>query len=309
MSRSSDSEDRKTSSRTSSRDDKDTSSRRHRDYDDDDDDDDSRRSYNSKDRKRKRDRKRSKERKRSGSKKKKKSSSRRYDDSDTDYSSDSSREERRRKKRKKRRHRDDYSYSSSSDSEDSRRRRKRKERKHKKSKKRSSKKKEDVDDGIPRFGKYGILRASDYHKTETQRSFTVWLEEVKGVMSFSGPKWELQEYFKDYMEDFNTATLPHIKYYNYDKYEMEEYEKSKSKLAASTSSIVQKDEALHRQHLQQQAKAKREEELKMIKSMMNRDKVEEMKRKAQLQSEMAHAFKTGDKETYARLKNRLEPER
>ena len=53
------------------------------------------------------------------------------------------------------------------------------------------------------------------------------MEEVKGVPSFSGPKWELQEYYKEYMEDFNTATLPHIKYYNYDKWETEEYEKNK----------------------------------------------------------------------------------
>ena len=34
---------------------------------------------------------------------------------------------------------------------------------------------------------------------------------------------ELVEYFKEYAEDYNTATMPHIKYYDYNKLEMEEY--------------------------------------------------------------------------------------
>ena len=46
---------------------------------------------------------------------------------------------------------------------------------------------------IPTLGKYGILRVSDYHSK--QRTFTVWLDEVESVMSFTGPKWELQNYF------------------------------------------------------------------------------------------------------------------
>jgi hypothetical protein len=132
------------------------------------------------------------------------------------------------------------------------------------------------------------------------------MEEVKGIMSFSGPKWELQEYFKEYMEDFNTATFPHIKYYDYDKWEMEEYQKQKTKTDAGSS--ILRDEALHMQSLQEKAQVKRKEELDLVKSMMNKEKVQEMKRKAQLQSEMAHAFKRGDQETYLRLKKRLEPE-
>jgi hypothetical protein len=47
----------------------------------------------------------------------------------------------------------------------------------------------------------------------------------------------------------------------------------------------------------------------MVKSMMSKEKVDEMKHKAQMQSEMAHAFKMGDQETFQRLKRRLEPEK
>jgi hypothetical protein len=34
----------------------------------------------------------------------------------------------------------------------------------------------------------------------------------------------MKEYFKEYIEDFNTATLPHEKYVNYEKWEMQEWE-------------------------------------------------------------------------------------
>jgi hypothetical protein len=48
------------------------------------------------------------------------------------------------------------------------------------------------------------------------------------------------------------------------------------------------------QSLWEKAQVKRKEELDLVKSMMNKEKVQEMKRKAQLQSEMAHAFKRVD---------------
>jgi len=139
----------------------------------------------------------------------------------------------------------------------------------------------------------------------------MWLEEVKGIGGFNGPKWELQNYFKEYAEDYNTNTLPHIKYYDYDKWEMAEYERSKreaASAAAATSSSAQRDEAMHRLQKQEAARNKREEERNLVRSMMSREKIEEMKRKKQLQAEMEHAFKTGDRETYRRLQKRLEPE-
>jgi hypothetical protein len=244
-------------------------------------------------------------------KSKRKSSSRsKYDSGDSDgyssTSSDDSREPRHKKKKKKRSRRDDYSTSSSSDSN----RKRKRHRKDKKKKKVSSKSKKDTEDNtLPTFGKYGILKASDYHKEQTQRSFTIWMEEVKGIGAFTGPKWELQEYYKEYMEDYNTATFPHDKYYNYDKWEMEEYEKNKAKLNSGATSELQRDEVLHRRSLQQQTEAKRKEERAFALSLMSKEKVEEMKRKKQLESEMAHAYKIGDQATYQRLKNRLEPEK
>lgn len=298
-----------------------------RDVSDDDSSSSRRRERKSKDRRRDRDR----DRKRKKGKRKSSKHRRREEENEngsrSDSDSSSPREESYRQRKKRKRQRRDYdsysslsSYESSGDDsslDDRRRRKKRsKDRKKKsnrkkgKKSKKSAKEKDDKkkkDDGVPYFGKYGILKASDYQKQ--QRTFTVWLEEVKGIMSFSGPKWELQNYFKEYMEDFNTATLPHIKYYDYDKWEMEEYQKNKEKAASASKSVAQRDEFLHMQSLQEKAKEKRQKELDLVRNMMSKEKREEMKLKAKLQSEMAHAYKTGDQETYLRLKNRLEADR
>ena len=71
----------------------------------------------------------------------------------------------------------------------------------------------------PPFGTYGVLQKGDFHAQLRGRSFAVWLAEVQGVPDPSAmPKGELQHaYFEQYREDYNTATLPHIKYYDYDK--------------------------------------------------------------------------------------------
>ena len=111
------------------------------------------------------------------------------------------------KPRSKKQRREERSASSASSDSSSDRRQKKEKRRHKeKEKKRAKRKKNrratvEVDDDKPYFGKYGILRASDFHKKS--RSFTVWLEEVKSISD--APKYELQNYFKEYMEDFNTA--------------------------------------------------------------------------------------------------------
>lgn len=150
---------------------------------------------------------------------------------------------------------------------------------------------------------------SDMHSK--QRSFSIWLEEVKSVPpSSSLPKWELQNYFKEYAEDFNTATLPHIKYYDYDAYEMDQYSKQKSEQAnAASGNSARADEAKHLQELKEKQRRKQQEELELAKSIMARSgKAEDFRRQKQLQAEMAHAFKRGDQETYRRLKAKLEPE-
>ena len=169
------------------------------------------------------------------------------------------------------------------------------------------------------FGKYGVVNPSDLHSNaQVKSSFGRWLSEIKGMPDFNGPKHELMEFFKEYAEDYNTATLPHMKYYNYDKWEMEEYARKKRKAeeaaAAKGDGVgggagnVALDEIRHREEMAARAKQRRLEELKIVQYGMTAEKREEMKHQARLRHEMAVAHKRGDEETRKRLQRRLEPE-
>lgn len=165
-----------------------------------------------------------------------------------------------------------------------------------------------VQQGTVSFGKYGILKGTDMNKVK--RSFETWLAEVKGIPEGSCPVWERKRYFDEYREDFNTATLPHIKYYDYDKWEMEEYRKQQQtdRQRGSSSSAMKNDEIIHREALQQQAAAQKTNAELILKSTMTLEKVKQMKQQADLRAEMQLAFQIGDKKKYERLKERLSRE-
>ena len=70
------------------------------------------------------------------------------------------------------------------------------------------------------------------------------------------------EYFKEYAEDYNTATMPHIKYYDYNKLEMEEYARKKREAEEAAAAKdgdgkggnVALDELQHRGEMAEHAK-------------------------------------------------------
>ncbi len=43
---------------------------------------------------------------------------------------------------------------------------------------------------------------------------------MKGVSELPGARWEQMQLFKQYIEDFNTATFPSTKYYDVDHWEV-----------------------------------------------------------------------------------------
>lgn len=218
----------------------------------------------------------------------------------------------RRKHEKKRRKSKRYDSSDASGSESSEYSRRRSKKRPKKEKKKSSKKDDQsMSDNIASsntFGKYGIIRELNIHQSEKlQRSFHIWLEDIKGVPQGSNvAKWELSEYMKEYAEDFNTVTLPHIKYYDYEKWEMEEYQRQKNE--ASTKKGAISDEYRHREETAKKMMMERQKELEKVRSTMSREKIEEMKRQARMKTEMVNAYKTGDEDMRKKLQRRLEPD-
>jgi hypothetical protein len=247
--------------------------------------------------------------------KKKKKRRKERDDSSDDDDNEEGRPRKKRSKKRSRRKEDSSESSSESDRDvSSRRRRKRKKekkrKKYKKKKKKSRRGSSDdegssrKDDGMPSYGKFGIIKATDLNRM--QRSFQVWLAEVKGIPTLTGSRQEQLRYFADFCEDYNTATLPHKKFYDYDKWETEEYAKQRAIEAnIDGGSAILADEARHKRVQQERDCARQEQERRALFGSMSREKVEEMKHQAQLRSQMQNAFRTGDKKTYERLKDRL----
>lgn len=57
------------------------------------------------------------------------------------------------------------------------------------------------------FGKYGYIRETDMHIKHGE--FQMWCQEVKKVNVELLGRQEEKELFREYMEDYNTGTLPH----------------------------------------------------------------------------------------------------
>lgn len=92
------------------------------------------------------------------------------------------------------------------------------EKKHKKHKKEKKSKNQELLETatMAKWGAYGIIKESDMHSK--QEEFFAWLSEVKGVSQDMCGRRELADYFSSFVEDYNTATLPSLKYYNMRKW-------------------------------------------------------------------------------------------
>lgn len=76
-------------------------------------------------------------------------------------------------------------------------------------------------------------RESDHYRKQSE--FDAWLLEVKKISPDSISKLETKKYFLEYVEDYNTATLPHEKYYNMDAWVKKENERKAHKEAKKAS--------------------------------------------------------------------------
>ncbi|KAI0734068.1 hypothetical protein C8Q72DRAFT_810029 [Fomitopsis betulina] len=113
------------------------------------------------------------------------------------------------------------SSSSSSDGSDDSRRRRRKERKrrHKEKKERKKEKKRRKAGAVShqQWGKYGIITESDLYTKEQE--FRAWLVEERKINPETISKDQTKKEFARFIEDYNTATLPHEKFYHMEAYE------------------------------------------------------------------------------------------
>ncbi|KAG0266732.1 hypothetical protein BG011_001191 [Mortierella polycephala] len=80
-----------------------------------------------------------------------------------------------------------------------------------------SKKKDKKNQASREYGTYGVLTPADMWDKESE--FQAWLMEVKKLNPEIIPQVKMKEHFLGFMEDFNTVTMPHEKFYNLSKWE------------------------------------------------------------------------------------------
>ncbi|XXQ29941.1 Uncharacterized protein PBTT_00395 [Plasmodiophora brassicae] len=125
------------------------------------------------------------------------------------------------------------STSSGSDSSayrEKKRRRKEEKRQRKAEKKRLKKERKRASKPLTlthQWGKYGIIRTSD--KFTKANEFNAWLADVKEVVREELSLKEEADLFAQYTEDYNTATLPHKKYYDLARWEQKQLDKQTGK--------------------------------------------------------------------------------
>jgi len=158
------------------------------------------------------------------------------DDSDSDADSGSDSESDRRS-RSRSRSRDKHT-KHDKHGKDKQSKEKSKDKKHDKKKKhwdkhkdksKKKKHKKDKEAAVPqeeslaltnRWGMYGVLNESDIFSKANE--FNAWLSEVKSLSRGLLNRKEDKELFKEFAEDYNTATLPSLKYYDLESWEKEQ---------------------------------------------------------------------------------------
>lgn len=118
------------------------------------------------------------------------------------------------------------------------------------------------------------------------------------------------ELFKEYMEDYNTCTLPHEKYYDVEKYEMRRYQKEQQrahkKLAAAASELdALADEERVRRERREQREKREQEEFRLVLQMMDKDKIEAMRHQEHMRAQMQMHYKSGNVAEARRLEQIL----
>ncbi|MEW5303490.1 MAG: hypothetical protein WDW36_006176 [Sanguina aurantia] len=164
------------------------------------------------------------------------------------------------------------------------------------------------------FGKYGILHEIDYNSKSSE--FIRWALDVRKVDVEAMSKAEEKELFRDFMEDYNTATLPHRKYYNLDVYEREKAAKEAIKAAkaggkgkAKTLINPKDDEAAIKAARDADRVAVLEaRQLDAYKALQYGNRAQEMREQDLMRQQMSLAYRTGDLAKAALLAKKLKPD-
>lgn len=164
------------------------------------------------------------------------------------------------------------------------------------------------------YGMYGIIREENLHSK--QQEFDAYMAEVKGISGvMSQPRRDIMNYFRGFMEDYNTATMPHEKFYNFERWEMDEYRRASQNrelglMADGREREGFNDEAERAVELKRLRLMQEVQQFDALKSQLQQQQGlrGDMRRQETLRAELQLAFKQGDAASVKRLERLLAPE-
>ena len=132
--------------------------------------------------------------------------------------------------------------------------------------------------------------------------------QVKNIDVEVLPKYEEKDLFKEYMEDYNTATLPHAKYYDNELYERQRAAEQRRAGPGEEPSALEDEEELRRQRAAQRAQEQSERLRAAYAELHTTDKARDMREQELLRARMGLAYRMGDTAEAQRLAARLAPD-
>ncbi|XP_053991125.1 uncharacterized protein LOC128883134 isoform X2 [Hylaeus volcanicus] len=200
-------------------------------------------------------------------------------------------------KRKAHRHKGLKKHSKHSDSDDA------VSKKHKK-KHKKHKSKDSSGNNKNAWGTYGVLQDCDLWVKRPE--FQLWLLEIKKENLEMLPSWKERELFREYIEDYNTCTFPHEKYYSLAAWEKKRYSDSPDS-DNQVSSIVFNDEELRRKEIHRLREKFKLDEQQCAYNSIRKDseKIEAMRHQHLLQTQMKTLFRMGHIAEAEKIRDRL----
>lgn len=144
--------------------------------------------------------------------------------------------------------------------------------------------------------------------SEKRPEFTLWAIEQKRLDFETMSRSREKELFSEFMEEYNTATFPHRKYYDLKKYEIE---KSRRHGHRDTTKewMMFDDEADRQREREQQKEMEQSQRFREIYEELQRgDKAKSMREQDLLRQKRDLAYRTGDIEEAERITQRLRPD-
>mmetsp|Transcript_9697 Transcript_9697/g.17030 ORF Transcript_9697/g.17030 Transcript_9697/m.17030 type:complete len:281 (-) Transcript_9697:94-936(-) len=161
------------------------------------------------------------------------------------------------------------------------------------------------------FGKYGVLKQEDFFNKKPE--FLAWASEVKKADTDQMGQMQLKDLFKEYVEDYNTATMPTKKYYNLQVWDSHQAMKRNKKNRGDEMTEAQRasltsfdDEQARREEIKHIQARKQEQQIadEVKKMRTNKSKVEDMRKQDILRTQRDMLNKAGHTEEAKKIMNK-----